>query len=328
MDIGVTGIGAYVPETIIDNETISRWTGATETWIEEHTGITERRYADPKEATSDLALHACLIALAQHPEVKAENLELIVVGTSTPDQPQPSTAAILQDKLGLRNMPVFDLNAVCTSFLYALSVAHSWLAHRQPDGYALIVGADRYSTLMNRSDRRTVTLFGDGAGAVLLGPVPEGFGVRASRLAAHGEHRELVEVIAGGTREPLDVNAVADDRHLFRMDGRAVKEYALQNVSDIVAAVLEDACLDTEDISHFVFHQGNPRLVEAIRDELELDPARVPIVAGHYGNTAASSIPVTLATLDRQQRLTRGQHIVLAGIGGGMTTGAAVMTWH
>lgn len=328
MDIGVTGIGAYVPETIIDNETISRWTGATETWIEERTGVTERRYAGPKETTSDLALHACLIALAQRPEVEAEDLELIVVGTSTPDQPQPSTAAILQDKLGLHNMPVFDLNAVCTSFLYALSVAHSWLAHRRPDGSALIVGADCYSTLMNRSDRRTVTLFGDGAGAVLLGPVPDGFGVRASRLAAHGEHRELVEVIAGGTREPLDINAIANDRRLFRMNGRAVKEYALKNIAEIVAAVLNDACLDINDISHFVFHQGNPRLVETIRDELDLDPARVPIVADRYGNTAASSIPLTLATLHREQRLTRGQHILLAGIGGGMTAGAAVVTWH
>ncbi|MGH3670259.1 MAG: 3-oxoacyl-ACP synthase III family protein [Pseudonocardiaceae bacterium] len=328
MDIGAIGIGAYVPETIIDNETISGWTGASETWIAERTGVVERRYADPKQATSDLAFHACLLALAQHPEVEAGNLELIVVGTSTPDQPQPSTAAILQDKLGLRNMPVFDLNAVCTSFLYALSVAHSWLAHRRPDGHALVVGADRYSTLMNRSDRRTVTLFGDGAGAMLLGPVPEGFGVRASRLAAHGEHRELVEVIAGGTREPLDINGIATDRHLFRMNGRAVKEYALQSIATIAAAVLDDAHLTVNDISHFVFHQGNPRLVEAIRDELELDPARVPIVAGHYGNTAASSIPLTLAILDREQRLIRGQHILLAGIGGGMTAGAAVLTWH
>lgn len=328
MDIGVTGVGAYVPDTIIDNETISKWTGATRTWIEERTGVTERRYADPKQATSDLALHACLVALTQHPEVDAEDIELIVVGTSTPDQPQPSTAAILQDKLGLRNMPVFDLNAVCTSFLYALSVAHSWLAHRRPEGHALIVGADRYSTLMNRGDRRTVTLFGDGAGAVLLGPVPAGFGVRASRLAAHGEHRELVEVIAGGTREPFDLDAVSDDRHLFRMNGRAVRDYALQNISDIVAGVLDDAHLDVNDISHFVFHQGNPRLVEAIRDELGLDPARVPIIASRYGNTAASSIPLTLATLDRERRLTRGQHVLLAGIGGGMTAGAAVVTWH
>jgi 3-oxoacyl-(acyl-carrier-protein) synthase III len=328
MDIGVTGLGAYVPDTVIDNETISSWTGATQTWITERTGVTERRYAGPQETTSDLAVRACLIALAQQPEIDAEDLELIVVGTSTPDQPQPATAAIVQAKLGLRNMPVFDLNAVCTSFLYALSVAHSWLAHRRPDGHALIVGADCYSTVMNRADRRTVALFGDGAGAVLLGPVPDGFGVRASRLAAHGEHRELVEVIAGGTREPIDVDAVDADRHLFRMNGRAVKEYALKNIAEIVSGVLDDAHLDVNDISHFVFHQGNTRLVEAIRDELCLDPERVPIVADRYGNTAASSIPLTLAVLEREQRLARGQHVLLAGIGGGMTAGATVLTWH
>jgi 3-oxoacyl-[acyl-carrier-protein] synthase-3 len=328
MDIGVTGIGAYVPETVIDNAKISRWTGATETWIVERTGISERRYAGPDETTSDLALQACLHVLAQHPQVEAQDLELIVVGTSTPDQPQPSTAAILQDKLGLRAMPAFDLNAVCTSFLYGLSVAHSWLAHRRPDGHALVVGADRYSTLMNRSDRRTVALFGDGAAAMLLGPVPDGFGVRASRLAAHGEYRELVEVIAGGTREPIDVTAVDAERHLFRMNGRAVKEYALKNIAAVVSAVLEEARLDVNEISHFVFHQGNARLVEAIRDELSLDPDRVPVVAGKYGNTAASSIPLTLAVLDRAQRLRRGQHVLLAGIGGGMTAGAAVVTWY
>lgn len=251
-----------------------------------------------------------------------------MVGTSTPDQPQPSTAAILQNKLGLHGMPAFDLNAVCASFLYGLSVAHSWLANRRPDGHALVIGADRYSTIMNRSDRRTVTLFGDGAGAVLLGPVPDGFGVRASRLAAHGEHCELVEVVAGGTREPLDVQALAADRHLFRMNGRAVKEYALRSIADLVAGVLDDAGLDAGDISHYVFHQGNPRLVEAFRDELDLDPARVPIVAGRFGNTAASSIPLTLATLDREQRLVNGQHVLLAGVGGGMTAGAAVVTWY
>lgn len=328
MDIGITGLGAYVPTTVIDNATISGWTGASEAWIEERTGVCERRYADLQETTSDLALEAALRALAQDPDFAAEDLELIVVGTSTPDQPQPSTAAILQDKMGLHGMPAFDLNAVCSSFMYALSVAHSWLASHSPDGHALVVGADRYSTIMDRADRRTVTLFGDGAGAVLLGPVPDSFGVRASRLAAHGEHRELVEVVAGGTREPLDVQALAAKRHLFRMDGRAVKEYALRSIADVVAGVLDDAGLEADEISHYVFHQGNPRLVEAFRDELDLDPARVPIVAGLYGNTAASSIPLTLATLDRDQLLTSGQHVLMAAIGGGMTAGAAVVTWY
>lgn len=328
MDIGITGLGAYVPTTVIDNATISGWTGASEAWIEERTGVCERRYADLQETTSDLALEAALRALAQDPDFGAEDLELIVVGTSTPDQPQPSTAAILQDKMGLHGMPAFDLNAVCSSFMYALSVAHSWLASHNPDGHALVVGADRYSTIMDRADRRTVTLFGDGAGAVLLGPVPDSFGVRASRLTAHGEHRELVEVVAGGTREPLDVQALAAKRHLFRMDGRAVKEYALRSIADIVAGVLDDAGLEADEISHYVFHQGNPRLVEAFRDELDLDPARVPIIAGLYGNTAASSIPLTLATLDRDQLLSSGQHVLMAAIGGGMTAGAAVVTWY
>jgi 3-oxoacyl-(acyl-carrier-protein) synthase III len=328
MEIGITAIGAYVPARIIDNATISDWTGATQTWIEERTGVVERRYADPQQTTSDLALQASLSALSQCPSLDAEDLELIVVGTSTPDQPQPATATILQDKLGLHGMPAFDLNAVCASFIYGLTVAHSWLASRRPEGHALVVGADRYSTIMNRGDRRTVTLFGDGAGAALLGPVPDGFGIRASRLAAHGEHRELVEVVAGGTREPLDVEALAGDRHLFRMDGRAVKDYALRSVAGLVTDVLDDACLDASEISHYVFHQGNPRLVEAFRDALDLDPVRVPIIAGRYGNTAASSIPLTLATLDREERLVRGEHVVIAGVGGGMTAGAAVMTWH
>jgi 3-oxoacyl-[acyl-carrier-protein] synthase-3 len=328
MEIGITALGAYVPGRIIDNATISGWTGATETWITERTGVEERRYAGPQQTTSDLALQASLGALAQCPGLDAAELDLIVVGTSTPDQPQPATATILQNKLGLRGMPAFDLNAVCSSFIYGLSVAHAWLASRRPTGHALVVGVDRYSTIMDRSDRRTVTLFGDGAGAAVLGPVPDGFGVRASRLIAHGEHHELVEVVAGGTREPLDVDALAGNRHLFRMNGRAVKDYAVRFVTDLVTDVLNEAGLDADEISHYVFHQGNPRLVEAFRDALDLDPARVPIVAGRYGNTAASSIPLTLATLDREERLVRGEHVVLAAVGGGMTGGAAVMTWH
>lgn len=328
MQTGIVGIGAYVPEIVIDNATISDWTGATEHWIEERTGVRERRYAGQQQATSDLALEASLDALAQHPGFDVQDLELIVVGTSTPDQPQPSTAAILQHKLGLSGMPAFDINAVCTSFMYALTIARGWLAGQHHTGHALIVGADRYSTIMDRSDRRTVTLFGDGAGAALLGPVPDGYGVRSSRLATHGEHRELVEVVAGGTREPLDVDALGADRHLFRMRGREVKQYALRHVTGLVAEALQDADLDAEDISHYVFHQGNPRLVEELRDMLDLDPAQVPIVADRYGNTAAASIPLTLATLDREERLERGQHVVLAGIGGGMTAGAIVLTWH
>ncbi|WP_030060336.1 MULTISPECIES: 3-oxoacyl-ACP synthase III family protein [Streptomyces] len=330
MGVGLLGLGGHVPPLVIDNALVAEWTGADENWIVERTGILERRYREPGTVTSDLALHAAREALAGRPEAQ-DRLGLIIVATSTPDQPQPSTGAILQNKLGLSDVPAFDVNAVCSGFLYALAVADSMLSTR-PAGlggdHALVVGSDVYSSLMNRTDRRTVSLFGDGAGAVLLGPVPEGYGVLSWRMVTHGEHRDLVEVTAGGTRTPLDARAREAGEHLFRMRGREVRDYALGVLPKVIGEALDQAGLRQDEVDRFILHQANTRLVEACCRELGLDPARVPLTAPHFGNTAAASIPLTLRAEHERRPFERGERLVLAGVGGGMTAGAAVVRWY
>lgn len=330
MSLGLLGLGGYVPPLVIDNAQVAQWTGKQESWIDERTGIVERRYREAGTVTSDLALHAARQALAAQPEAR-ERLGLIIVATSTPDQPQPSTGAILQDKLGLSDIPAFDINAVCSGFLYSLAVADSMLAAQlsgQGGDHALVVGADIYSSLMDRTDARTVSLFGDGAGAVLLGPVPAGYGVLGWRLVTHGEYRGLVEVPAGGTRAELDARARTAGEHLFRMRGREVRDYALRTLPKVVGEALDRAGIRLEDVDRFILHQANTRLVEACCREMGIDPARVPLTAPHFGNTAAASIPLTLRAEHERRPFRRGERLVLAGVGGGMTAGAVVVRWY
>lgn len=330
MGVGFLGLGGYVPPLVIDNAQIAEWAQVEESWIVERTGVLERRYREPGTTTSDLALNAAREALAARPEA-ADRLGLIVVGTSTPDQPQPSTAAILQDKLALSGIPAFDVNAVCSGFIYALAVADSMMSARlsgQGGPYALVVGADIYSAMMDRADRRTVSLFGDGAGAVLLGPVPDGYGVLDWRLVTNGEHRDLVEVAAGGTRQPLDAQARDAGDHLFRMKGRPVREYAMRTIPKVIGEALDSAGLRLDQVDRLILHQANTRMVEDCYREMRIDPDRVPLTAPHFGNTAAASIPLTLRAEHRRRPFQRGELLVLAGVGGGMTAGAVVVRWY
>jgi 3-oxoacyl-[acyl-carrier-protein] synthase-3 len=317
-----------VPPTVVDNASVAAWAGTTEEWITERTGIVERRYAEPGVATSDLALAASLDLLGED-RTSWPAIEAVIVATSTGDQPQPATAAALQDKLGLPGSSVaFDVNAVCSGFLFGLAVAEGLLLHRLKNGTALVVAADIYSRIMNRADRKTVSLFGDGAGATLLGAVPEGYGIHATRLVTDGDLRTIVQVPAGGTARHLDPEAYADGGHLFHMEGRRVRDYVVTTLPKLTAEVLDEAGLTVGDLDRVIFHQANPRLIEHCTELLGLDPAKVPLTAPRYGNTGAASIPVTLHESHLKQPLRRGERILLAGVGGGMTAGAVVMTWY
>ncbi|MFG3553433.1 3-oxoacyl-ACP synthase III family protein [Micromonospora sp. NPDC047557] len=324
MPIGVTGLGSHVPETIIDNATVGRWAGVDPAWVTERTGITERRYADAGTATSDLAAAAAREALAGD----QRRIEGLIVATCTPDVPQPSTAAILQHKLGLSGVPAFDVNAVCSGFLFGLTVAEGMMLSRFGRGEMLVVGADMFSRIMDRGDRKTVSLFGDGAGAVVLGQVPEGYGIVASRLQTHGEHHEYVVVEAGGTRQALTEETRAAGRHYFRMDGRSVRDYAVQTQRKLIEQVLADAALTLADVDRFVFHQANTRLLESLAREMGIGMDRVALTAPEYGNTAGASIPVTLHASHRDRPLQRGERILMSSVGGGMTAAALLLTWY
>ncbi|WP_326587464.1 3-oxoacyl-ACP synthase III family protein [Streptomyces sp. NBC_01294] len=327
MPVGIVGVGAYAPSRVIDNQQISQWAGIPEEWIAERTGVLSRRYAEPGTATSELAARAVERLFGESPYDR-EQVGLTVLATSTPDQPQPATAARMQKLLRIHGTPAFDLNAVCSGFVYGLTVARSMLIADPSIGNALVVGADMYSTIMDRSDRRTVSLFGDGAAAVLLGEVPEGFGIHATRLYAEGDGAHLVEVAAGGTREVADDAAREAGRHYFRMEGRSVKEYALQIIPKVVDDVLSTAGWTVDDLDRVFIHQGNTRLVESVAAALGVDMAKVPLTAPRFGNTGAASIPFTLADSHGTRPLERGDKVLFATVGGGVTAGAAALTWY
>ncbi|MEU6478139.1 ketoacyl-ACP synthase III [Streptomyces sp. NPDC047017] len=325
MPNGILCTAGYVPPKVVANEKIGAWTGASERWIEERTGILERRYAPDGMSTSDLAVGAAARLLEETPA--AGEVDALVVATTTPDQPQPATAVFVQARLGLAGIPAFDVNAVCSGFLYGLDLADALLCAHRNWRSVLVIGSDTYSTIMDRADRRTVSLFGDGAGAALVGRVPDGYGIHATALIADGTTSDFVRVEGGGSRRPATTLDDPDEL-FFRMNGRAVKEWALQHVPKAVHQALDEAGLSVDDIDRAVFHQGNLRLVHALGDALGIDRGKLACTAQRYGNTAAASIPLTLSESHHNQPLTRGEHVLMASVGGGMTAGASVMTWY
>jgi 3-oxoacyl-(acyl-carrier-protein) synthase III len=317
----VLGVGSYLPAAQVPNDLIAGRAGVTAGWIESKTGILSRRRADPEEAASDLALVAATEAL-KDAGVDAASVTLIVVATSTPDSPQPATACLLQDRLGAGNAAAFDLNAVCSGFVYALEAARRMLP---PGGFALVVGVDVYSRILDPADRRTAVLFGDGAGAVVIGEVGAGRGIGPIRLRSVGSHHDLIRVPGGGSRIPASAESVRLGEHFFTMNGRGVREFVQREVPAATMAFLADHNVDPAAVRHFIPHQANRRLIESLADELALPAARTHLTVDRYGNTGAASLPVTMA--DARAEFAAGDLVLLAAFGGGMTIGLALLTW-
>ncbi|WP_239342251.1 3-oxoacyl-ACP synthase III family protein, partial [Frankia sp. CiP3] len=260
MGIGVLGVGYYAPETEIDNGQIAEWADTEPEWVHDRTGVRSRRYAAVGEATSDLAVNAARRAL-RDAGCASEKIGLLAVATSTPDQPLPGTAAHVQRELALPSGAAFDINAVCSGYVYGCIAAAGMLlaggasGPRSSRDHALVVGADSYSRIMNRADRKTVSLFGDGAGATVLGPVPDGYGIIGYSLTCDGGLAGLVEVPAGGTRLPLSEDVYRREEHLFRMDGRAAKEYAMMAVPKMIDECVEMAGVSLDEVSRVILHR-------------------------------------------------------------------------
>ncbi|MGQ4457541.1 3-oxoacyl-ACP synthase III family protein [[Kitasatospora] papulosa] len=319
--MGVAGLGWHVPGLRIDNETISRWSGADPGWVIDRTGVEERRYAASDEPTSALAARALSMAL-EDAGLRGEDLAGVIVCTSTPDQPQPPTAAFVLARLGLTGIPAFDLNGVCAGFLYGLGAAEGWRRR----GPVALIGADKYSSIVNPADRRTVSLFGDGAGAVILEPPTEDSGLVSVVARCQPEYLDLVRVRAGGSALPLrDTEDPLADR--FEMEGRAIVTWAETALPVVAQQACEEAGLTLADIDRFVLHQGSPRMVELCTKWLGAAPGKVALSADRFGNTGAASIPLTLAIEVRQERIKRGDRVMLAGLGGGTAACASVVKW-
>ncbi|MFF3485603.1 3-oxoacyl-ACP synthase III family protein [Streptomyces sp. NPDC002701] len=327
--VGVLGTGSCLPGNVVTNEEVGTPAGVTPEWIAQRTGIRARRWAKPDDVTSSLAATAARTALADA-GIGVGDLSLIVVATSTPDSPQPPTAAVVAAELGVPpGTPAFDMNAVCSGFVFALATAERML-HGTP-GHALVVGADIYSRILDPADRRTAILFGDGAGAVVLGPVRRR-GVIATRLASFPDHRDLISVPAGGSRIPASPESLADGLHYFTMDGRAVRAFVEDHVGPMVDDFLHEhgASASGEESGaprvHFVPHQANGRMIEKLAADLGFPPERAHATVREYGNTGAASVPVTLD--HTASRLAPGDLVLLAGFGGGMAAGLALLEWE
>ena len=316
----VTGVGAYLPEHVVSNEELSRYVDTSDAWIRERTGIRERRQVAEGQTTSDMALEASRKALKAAGRTPAE-IDLIIVATTTPDLTFPATAAILQRKLGVPVCPAFDVQAVCSGFVYALSVADGFVA-RGLARCALVVGAESMTKLMDYTDRGTCVLFGDGAGAVVLEPV-EGEGLTSDRgllgfaLRSDGNKQDLLYVDGG----PSTTGTIG---HL-RMQGNQVFRHAVINICEAVEAAAGQAGVPLSDVDWFIPHQANRRILEGVARRLGIDESRVVSTVGQHANTSAASIPLAWAQAVEDGRIKPGQLLLLEAMGGGLTWGACVI---
>jgi 3-oxoacyl-[acyl-carrier-protein] synthase-3 len=298
---------------------------ATPDWILSRTDIATRRWADPDEATSDLAARAAVRALAAA-GADAAGVDYLIVSTSTGDSPQPPTACLVQDLIGARNAACLDINVVCSGFVYGLEIARGLLA-LSPGTRALVIGADVYSRCLDFRDRRTSVLLGDGAGAVLAGEVPEPYGLRDIHLSSYGDARELIGVAAGGSRLPASASTVARGQHFFTMQGRGVRDFVLDNIPPLVDKLLSRTGLGPDDVACFVPHQANGALIGELAGRCGLGGTRLARIVEKYGNLGSASVPVALDDAVRGGAVHRGDAVLLAAFGGGMAAGVGLVRW-
>ncbi|MDH4286934.1 MAG: ketoacyl-ACP synthase III [Gallionella sp.] len=315
----IIGTGSYLPAKVMTNYDLEKIVDTSHDWIVSRSGINERHFAADDEMTSDLALQASRRAI-EAAGIGADEIDLVIVATTSPDQIFPSTACILQDKLGIRNRgAAFDMQAVCGGFVYALNTADLYIRGGQAKT-ALVVGAEVLSRILDWNDRTTCVLFGDGAGAVVL-QASDKPGIIASKLHADGSHRGMLKA-EGNIR-----NGSVQGEPFIKMEGQAVFKFAVKVLSEVVEEVLEENHLQGSDISWLVPHQANIRIMEATAKKLGLSMDNVIVTVADHGNTSAASIPLALDVAVRDGRVKPGQNILLEAVGGGFTWGAVLVRW-
>ena len=322
--VQVLGTGSFLPERVVTNQDLSETLGFDPDWIVNRTGIHERRFAAPHQATSDLCAQAALRCLRAARCDPAE-VDLLVVGTMTPDMGFPSTGCLVQDRLRM-TCPAFDVSAACAGFVYALVAAAQFVA-AGTSRRALVLGGDCNSRVINPRDQKSYPLFGDGAGAVLLGPGSPEQGLLAYQLGSDGSGGDLLNRPAGGSRMALSVEALEQGLHYLTMDGRAVFKWAVRMLADSSQAVLDHAGCTVGDCRWFVPHQANIRIIHAASDVLGFHRDAVFKNLDRYGNTSGGSIPIALDELIRESGLRRGDLVLTSGFGAGLAWGTALWRW-
>ncbi|HWR41381.1 MAG TPA: beta-ketoacyl-ACP synthase III [Patescibacteria group bacterium] len=322
---GIWGTGSYLPEKVVTNRDLEQITDTSDEWIVERTGIRERRAAADHQATSDLATQAALRAL-EAAGVSPEQLDLIIVATVTPDMFFPSTACLVQKNIGAVNSAAFDLSAACSGFLYGMTIGSQFIRNGVFQK-VLVIGAECFSRIIDWDDRGTNALFGDGAGAVVLGEVSEGYGILGLDLGADGRDGALLSVPAGGSREPATAETIEQRRHFLQMNGKEVFKFAVKIIGESVNRAVEDAGLDLSDISWLLPHQANVRIIQAAAKRLGFPEEKVLVNIDRVGNTSAASIPILLDENARNGRFEDGDRLAMVGFGAGSTWAAAVHRW-
>ncbi|PYI54236.1 beta-ketoacyl-ACP synthase III [Paenibacillus flagellatus] len=323
--VGILGTGMYVPERVLTNQDLERMVETNDEWIVSRTGIRERRIASKEQASSDLAYEAALEALG-NAGVAPEDVELIVVATITPDMSFPSTACILQDRLGAKKAAAFDLSAACSGFIYGLANASALIASGMYKN-ALVIGAECLSKITDYTDRNTCILFGDGAGAVVIGQVPEGRGFRSFELGADGSGGHLLKACGGGSRHPISQQVLDEKQQYIYMAGKEVFKFAVKIMGSAAEEALRKAGVEKGDIDLLIPHQANIRIIQSALERLELPEDKCVVNINRYGNMSAASIPIALAEAVRENRVKEGDTLLFVGFGGGLTWGASVLVW-
>jgi 3-oxoacyl-[acyl-carrier-protein] synthase-3 len=321
----IAGWGKYLPQRVLTNHDLERMVDTSDEWIRTRTGIIERRLVDDGEASSTMAVRAARQAL-ERADLPAFALDLIIVATSTPDYLFPATACLVQDALGAIHAGAFDLEAACSGFLYALTVGTQFVRSGMYEN-VLVVASETLSRITNWEDRNTCVLFGDGAGAAVLRPTSRRRGLLASTLGAYGAGSDLLIMPAGGSARPASPETVANRQHYIYMKGNEVFRFAVRSMGQATQEVLRQAGLSVEDISLFIPHQANLRIIEALAERLGLPMERIFVNLHRYGNMSAATIPVALCEAAEEGRLKEGDIVVTTAFGAGLTWAAGVIVW-
>ncbi len=321
----ITGVAGYVPPRVVTNSDLEKIVDTSDEWIRTRTGIRERHYAEPGVASSHLGTEAAKKLLAAK-GIGADEIELIVLATVTPDMLFPATACLIQDRLGAKNAWGFDLSAACSGFAYALTVGAQFVGsgtHKK----VLVIGSDVMTSILDYNDRATCVLFGDGAGAVLLEPAAEGEGILDFSHDIDGSGGENLYMPGGGSLNPTSAETVEKRMHFVHQEGAQVFKYAVRRMSEHAVNILERNGLTSKDLALVVPHQANLRIIQGMQERLGIEDSKVMINIDHFGNTTAGTIPLGLMEAVEQKRVKKGDLVLLIAVGAGYTTGAVLMRW-
>ncbi len=321
---GIVGVGFYVPEKVLTNQDLERMVNTSDEWIRTRSGILERHIAEKGSGTSDLSAKAALRAL-ENAKIAPEEVDLIIVATTTPDMPLPSCACIVQEKIGAKNAAAFDLAAACAGFLYGLTVADQFIKGGMYKT-VLVIGADMISSFIDWTDRSTCVLFGDGAGAAVVREVSTG-GILSSVIGSDGRHVELLKISAGGSKFPASEETLKAKDHYIKMNGSEVFKQAVRGMTDAVTKALAKAGVRKEDVACFIPHQANKRIIDAVAERLDYPKEKIFLNLQKYGNTSSASCGIALCEALEQGKIKKKDKVVLTTFGAGLVWGALVIEW-